>query len=144
MPIRVARQIEIPDTDLAVAFVRASGPGGQNVNKVATAVQLRFDLAGCTVLASRVKERLRALAGQRLTGDGAILIHARSHRSQGDNRREAERRLAALVRAALVEPRVRRATKPTRASQERRLASKARAQRAKRLRGRVGRDYDGG
>ncbi|GMU69099.1 MAG: aminoacyl-tRNA hydrolase [Steroidobacteraceae bacterium] len=140
MPIRVSRQIAIPDADLAVTFVRSSGPGGQNVNKVASAVQLRFDLAGSAVLTPRVKERLRALAGHRLASDGAILIHARAQRSQADNRREAERRLAALVRLALVEPKIRRATKPTRASQERRLASKARAQRTKRLRARVGRD----
>ena len=140
MPIRVSRQVEIPDADLAVTFIRASGPGGQNVNKVASAVQLRFDLAGTAALAPRVKERLRTLAGQRLSSDGAILIQARSHRSQGDNRREAEERLAGLVRLALVEPKVRRATKPTRASQERRLASKARAQRTKRLRNRVGHD----
>ena len=140
MPIYVSRQVEIPDSDLAVTFMRSSGPGGQNVNKVASAVQLRFDLAGSSALAPRVKARLRALAGQRLTSDGAILIQARSHRSQSDNRREAEERLAALVRLALVEPKVRRATKPTRASQERRLASNARAQRAKRLRSRGGRD----
>ncbi|MBV6417535.1 MAG: Peptidyl-tRNA hydrolase ArfB [Steroidobacteraceae bacterium] len=140
MPIRVSRQIEIPDADLEVAFIRASGPGGQNVNKVASAVQLRFDLAGTAALAPRVKDRLRRLAGQRLTDDGAILVQARAHRSQGDNRREAEQRLADLIRQALPEPKVRRATKPTRASQERRLASKARAQRTKRLRGRVARD----
>jgi len=140
MPIHVSRQVEIPDADLAVSFVRASGPGGQNVNKVASAVQLRFDLAGTPVLAPRVKDRLRALAGHRLAADGAILVHARTHRSQADNRREAEARLADLIRRALVEPKVRRATKPTRASQERRLVSKARAQRIKRLRGRVGHD----
>ncbi len=140
MPIHVSRLLEIPDADLAVTFVRASGPGGQNVNKVASAVQLRFDLAGTLVLAPRVKERLRALAGQRLAGDGAIVIQARSQRSQVDNRREAEERLADLVRRALVEPKIRRATKPTRASKERRLASKARSQHTKRLRGRVGRD----
>ncbi len=140
MPIRVSRQIEIPDADLSLAFIRASGPGGQNVNKVASAVQLRFDLAGTAVLPARVKARLRALAGQRVAGDGAVLIQARAHRSQADNRRDAEQRLAALIRLALPEPKLRRATKPTRASQERRLASKARDQRTKRLRGRIGRD----
>ena len=140
MPIRVSRQIEIPDADLSLAFIRASGPGGQNVNKVASAVQLRFDLAGTAVLPARVKARLRALLGQRVAGDGAVLIQARAHRSQADNRRDAEQRLAALIRLALPEPKLRRATKPTRASQERRLASKARDQRTKRLRGRIGRD----
>jgi ribosome-associated protein len=140
MPIRVSHQIEIPDADLSLAFIRASGPGGQNVNKVASAVQLRFDLAGTGALTPRVKARLRALAGQRIANDGALLIQARAHRSQADNRRDAEERLAALIRLALVEPKVRRATKPTRGSQERRLASKAKSQRTKRLRGRVGRD----
>jgi len=140
MPIRVSQQLEIPDSELSVAFMRSSGPGGQNVNKVASAVQLRFDLAGSTVLSPRVKARLRTLAGRRLASDGAILIQARSLRSQEQNRRDAEQRLATLIRAALVEPKIRRATRPTRASKERRLASKVRAQRTKRLRGPVGRD----
>lgn len=140
MPIRVSQQLEIPDSELSVAFMRSSGPGGQNVNKVASAVQLRFDLAGSTVLSPRVKARLRTLAGRRLAGDGAIVIQARSLRSQEQNRRDAEQRLATLIRAALVEPKIRRATRPTRASKERRLASKVRAQRTKRLRGPVGRD----
>lgn len=140
MSLDISRQIEIPDSDLSVSFMRASGPGGQNVNKVASAVQLRFDLAGTQALTPRVKERLRALAGQRLTDDGAILIQARSQRSQAGNRRDAEQRLAELIRRALVEPKPRRPTRPTRASKERRLESKARAQRTKRLRARVTRD----
>lgn len=133
MPLAVGKVV-IPDSELSLAFVRSSGPGGQNVNKVASAVQLRFDLARSGALEERVKTRLRSLAGRRLTEDGAILVVARNHRTQEQNRREALERLADLVRRALVEPRVRRATKPTRASQERRLESKTRTQRRKKLR----------
>ena len=82
MPLAVSTALIIPDSDLSLAFVRAAGPGGQNVNKVASAVQLRFDLAGSAALDERVKQRLRALAGRRLTADGAILIIARNHRTQ--------------------------------------------------------------
>ena len=124
----------IPQSDLAFSFVRAAGPGGQNVNKVASAAQLRFDLAGTQSLNERVKARLRALAGRRLTAEGAILILARNHRTQEGNRREALARLDELIGRALVEPKLRRATKPTRASKERRLERKARSQRIKRLR----------
>jgi ribosome-associated protein len=128
---------EIPERDLQIKFVGSAGPGGQNVNKVATAAQLRFDLAGCSVLNQRVKERLRALAGQRLTGDGTILIIARNHRTQVGNRREALERLAALVASAWVEPKLRRATRPTRGSQLRRVEHKVQHKRLKQLRGRV-------
>jgi ribosome-associated protein len=131
MPIHVA-ELSIPDTDYSLTFVRGSGPGGQNVNKVATAAQLRFDLAGTTALAPRVKARLRALAGHRVTDQGELLILARNHRTQEGNRREAEGRLAALV-----EPKVRRATRPTRASKERRLESKKARAGTKTGRGRV-------
>jgi len=140
MPIQISRQITIPDADLELAFVRGSGPGGQNVNKVASAVQLRYRLATSSALAPRVKQRLRLLAGQRVTDDGSVLIQARTQRSQEQNRREAEQRLADLIRRALIEPKLRRATKPTRSSKERRLASKQRAQRIKQLRGPPGRD----
>lgn len=129
--------LNIPDSDLAVSFVRSAGPGGQNVNKVATAAQLRFDLEQTTVLDERAKARLRALAGQRLTGAGEILIIARNHRTQEGNRREALARLHELIERALQVPKPRRATKPTRASVERRLAGKARRQRHKKLRGSV-------
>ena len=137
MAIEVTPDVLIPDSDLSVSFVRASGPGGQNVNKVASAVQLRFDLAGTAVLSDPVKARLRALAGRRLTDDGGILIIARNHRTQEQNRREAADRLADLIRTALVPPKPRKATKPTRASRERRLESKSRQQRTKGLRRKV-------
>jgi ribosome-associated protein len=137
MPLEVSTGVVIADRDLSVSFVRASGPGGQNVNKVATAAQLRFDLAGTTALGERAKQRARALAGHRLTEDGAILIIARNHRTQERNRAEALERLRELIARALIEPRVRRATKPTRAAREARLAGKAHTHQRKRLRGRV-------
>jgi ribosome-associated protein len=137
MALEVTPAVVIPDTDLSFAFVRASGPGGQNVNKVSSAVQLRFDMRGSTALSDAVKGRLRALAGRRVTDDGAILIIARNQRSQDQNRREALERLADLIQRALVVPKTRRATKPTRASRERRLESKGHQQQAKRRRGKV-------
>lgn len=136
MPLRVAAGVEIPDHELSLSFVRSSGPGGQNVNKVATAVQLRFDLAGSSVLPPDAKARLRILSGRRLTGEGALLIVARNHRTQEHNRREAEARLADLIRRALTVPKRRVATRPGRAARERRLEHKARQQRTKRLRAR--------
>ena len=136
MPISIG-ELTIPDADYALTFVRGSGPGGQNVNKVATACQLRFDLAGTEVLPLRAKARLRALAGRRVTDDGSLLILARNHRTQEGNRREAEGRLTALIGEALVEPKVRRATRPTRASKERRLAGKKTRSGTKAGRGKV-------
>jgi len=130
----------IPDTDLSISFVRSAGPGGQNVNKVATAAQLRFDLKGTALLDERAKARLRALAGHRLIGDTEILIIARNHRTQEGNRREALARLQELIARALEVPKTRRATRPTRASNERRIAGKLRRQHNKRLRGAVRHD----
>jgi ribosome-associated protein len=134
VPLSIASGVVIPDEELTETFTRASGPGGQNVNKVASAVQLRYDLAGSRALAEEVKMRLRHLSGRRLTAEGAILITARTHRSQEQNRRDALERLADLVRRALVPVKPRTATRPTRAARERRLAGKALQQRTKRLR----------
>jgi len=136
--LQVAAGIEIPDSELSLSFVRSSGPGGQNVNKLATAVQLRFDLERSAVLPDGVKARLRALSGRRLNADGSILIIARNHRTQEHNRREAQERLTDLIRRALTVPKPRKATKPTRAARERRLENKTRLRRTKRLRARPG------
>jgi ribosome-associated protein len=134
VPLPIAVDVEIPDAELSLSFIRASGPGGQNVNKVATAVQLRYDLAHSRALSEDAKLRLRSLSGRRLTADGAILITARNHRTQQRNRREAEERLVELIRRALIAPKVRKATRPTRAAYERRLEHKSRLNRTKRLR----------
>jgi ribosome-associated protein len=134
----ISGEISLADDDLTWSFVRASGPGGQNVNKVASAVQLRFDLAGTRSLEPAVKARLQALAGRRVTADGSLIITARTQRTQEGNRREALQRLRELVLRALVVPKVRRATRPTRASRERRLEGKTRRHATKRLRGKVG------
>jgi ribosome-associated protein len=132
--------MNIPEDELSYTALRSSGPGGQNVNKVSTAIQLRFDLANTRLLDAGGKSRLRVLAGRRVTAEGAVLITARTQRSQEGNRREALERLADLIERARVVPKLRRATRPTRASQTRRLDSKTRAQRTKRLRSRVSED----
>src|SRR5580658_10079671 len=118
MPVQITPDISLPDQDLVWTFVRSSGPGGQNVNKVASAAQLRFDLARSAALAPEVKARLRGLSGRRLTSEGAILIIARNHRTQESNRREAEARLTELIQRALIPPKPRKPTKPTRAARE--------------------------
>jgi len=130
----------IPERDLQFQFIRGSGPGGQNVNKVATAAQLRFDLLGTQALAAPVKARLRALAGSRLNADGTLLIVARNHRTQEGNRRAALSRLEQLIERASIEPKKRRATRPTAGSRQRRLDSKRERQQVKRLRGPVADD----
>jgi ribosome-associated protein len=126
MPLVIRPDLVIPDEEFEWRFMRASGPGGQNVNKVSSAAQLRFLLAANTSLPADAKRRLRRLAGHRLVDDGSILIAARSERSQEQNRREALGRLEALIREALIEPKVRKRTRPTKGSKERRLDSKKR------------------
>jgi ribosome-associated protein len=135
--IRVTPTLTIDDSEIEERFVRASGPGGQNVNKVASAVELRFDAARSPALGPDVLQRLRAIAGARMTDDGVVVIDARRHRTQHQNREDARNRLAALIREALVRPRKRRKTRPTGASKERRIASKRHRSEAKRQRGKV-------
>ena len=137
MPIHVTPTLVIEDAELEERFVRASGPGGQNVNKVSTAVQLRFDVGRSPALSGEVRERLRALAGSRMTDEGVLVIDARAHRTQGQNRDEARERLADLVRRALVRPKRRKKTKPGKAAKERRLDTKKRRSDTKRTRGRL-------
>ena len=133
--IRVTDNIIIEDRELDERFVRASGPGGQNVNKVSTAVELRFDVRASS-LPSEVKERLMTLAGSRMTGDGVLLIDSREHRTQAMNREAARARLTALLEHAAKRPKTRRPTKPKRAAKEERLASKRQRSQVKSLRGR--------
>jgi ribosome-associated protein len=131
----ITPDVSIPDEEFEWKFIRSSGPGGQNVNKVASAVQLRFLLPRNISLPTSARNRLRRLAGQRLVDDGSILISARSERSQEQNRRDALERLAELIRAALVEPKIRKKTRPTLGSKERRIETKKRRGATKQGRG---------
>lgn len=135
--LRITPSIAIEDWELTEQFTRASGPGGQNVNKVSTAVELRFEAERSPNLPEPVKRRLKRLAGRRWTQDGAIVIRAEDTRSQARNRDLARERLAELIRAATVAPRRRIATRPTLGSQRRRLKAKAERGAVKALRGKV-------
>ena len=132
--IEVTPGIALDDSEIELSFIRASGPGGQNVNKVSSAVQLRFDIGRSPSLPPAVRERLRTLAGNRVSRDGVLVITAHRFRSQEQNRRDAVERLVALVREAAHPPRPRRPTRPTRASRVRRLEHKRRRGEAKRAR----------
>ncbi len=132
--ISITGDISIGEDEIHEDFIRSSGPGGQNVNKVATAVQLRFDAAGSASLADDVRQRLLRLAGRRATDEGVIVIDARRYRTRQRNRQDALDRLIELIRAAAVKPKIRRKTKPTAASKHRRLESKRKQSTTKRLR----------
>jgi ribosome-associated protein len=136
--IRITDHIAIDESELVESFIRSSGPGGQNVNKLATAVQLRFDVRRSPSLPNDVSIRLQRLAGKRLTRDGILVITAQNHRTQERNRADALERLIELIREAAVRPVPRRETKPTKASRKRRLDAKSRRGNIKAMRGKQG------
>jgi ribosome-associated protein len=135
--IEITDRIALDEAELEFSFIRASGPGGQNVNKVSTAVQMRFDARRSPSLPDEVSARLQRLAGSKLTLDGVIVITANRHRTQERNRADAIERLVALIARAAIAPVKRRPTRPTKASKERRLAGKARRAAVKSLRGKL-------
>ncbi len=134
MMLQITPRLAIDEAELEESFITASGPGGQNVNKVATAVQLRFSLANCPTLPPAVKSRLATIAGRRLTNDGVIVITANQHRTQLRNREDARERLFEMIRAAAVAPIYRKPTRPTLASKTRRLEAKSTRSGIKKLR----------
>jgi ribosome-associated protein len=137
--IDITPSLQIDERELEIDFMRASGPGGQNVNKVATAVQLRFDVRASS-LPEEVKDRLGKLAGSRMTGDGVLLIEAKRFRTQEQNREDAIQRFIELVRKSLIKPKARRKTKPSQAAKEERLKEKKRKGEIKKMRRSVERD----
>jgi len=135
--IPVTERILLGERELIFSFIRSSGPGGQNVNKVSTAVQLRFDVAGSPSLPERVRTRLAKLAGRRLTGEGVLVIEARRYRTREKNRRDAVERLTALIRKAAKTEKKRRPTRPTKAAKKARMEEKQKRSRIKDLRKKV-------
>jgi ribosome-associated protein len=132
--LRITETIAVDESEIHESFVRSSGPGGQKVNKVATAVQLRFDVRHSPSLPNDVRARLERLAGRRLTRNGVLVIIAQEHRTQERNRAQARERLIRLIRQAAVRPKPRRPTKPTKAAKERRIETKKRRARIKAMR----------
>ncbi len=138
--IEISSTVSINEDEIQIDFIRASGPGGQNVNKVSSAAQLRFNIRSSTSLAPDVKERLERIAGSRVTEDGILIIEAKRYRTQEQNRFDALQRLTALVRKALEKPKPRHKTRPTLASKQKRLQAKRQHSEKKRLRGRLSPD----
>ncbi len=141
--MQIDHQLSIRDEELEERFIRASGPGGQHVNKTSTAVQLRWDTSRSTSIPPEVLERLRGVAGNRINRDGVLVITARRHRSREQNRNEARLRLAVLIRRATIAPVARKKTRPSAATRRRRLQDKKRRAATKQLRRRVRSDADG-
>ena len=132
--IQISDTLAIDENDIAIDFIRSSGPGGQNVNKVSSAVQLRFNILEATVFNDQFRQRLKKIAGKRLTSEGILIIKAQRYRSQEQNRQDAINRLVEMIRKALETPKHRRPTRPTAASEKRRLATKRRRSELKRRR----------